>query len=170
MNQCLSRPTSIGLENQFRVFGQPGTPTRYPCKREIKNQCAVRMSVALCRAMGTDIFGSYPYETLVHSEDCCIDVNSRHEKVRHITSAKSLFNYLRNRLGFGFIEIKAPGIIQGKKGIIYFEKCYTRGNGRKGNHIDYWDGNRYTNSAQGINSGGNLRLFRKAEKVWFCQL
>ena len=59
INMCLRRPTAAGLEAEYEIFRNQG---RFPCTRStadgdrrVRNQCAVRMSIALSRAMNHDV-------------------------------------------------------------------------------------------------------------------
>jgi hypothetical protein len=167
---CYVRPPVMVLEREFEQFGPPGDSRRRPCTRtgggSVRNQCAVRMSVALSRAMNSDVLGAYRGGN-VHSARCCSGENGQ----RHITGSRQLYNYLRNTLGFEFERNRAGASGIPRKGILFFLRCFNRSNGTRGSHIDYWNGHRYTNSAAG--EGGadrNLRLFRRADRVYFCPL
>ena len=92
-------------------FGMPGSEGRAPSRRsrdpgvggpKVRNQCAVRMSVALCRSMNADIFGA--------DDDKC----------RHIASSETLFNYLRETLNFTFEPIGTNYSLIPQPGIIFF--------------------------------------------------
>lgn len=148
-----------------------------PCRRsrdpgiggpQVRNQCAVRMSVALCRAMGEDIFGPYDMGGL-HGARCCAGEDE--DKHRHITGAQGLFTYLRGTLRFPFRQIAGADEIRPHKGIVFFDDVFTRKNGTRGDHIDYWNGRTYTNAATGAGApSGDLDMFDDAARIWFCQL
>ena len=174
--QCLARPTAHGLAREFRRFGAPGAEGRLPCRRSrdrsvggpmVLNQCAVRMSVALCRSMNDDIFG--PYDGGLHSDQCCAGP----VPCRHISSAQTLFRHLQRKLGFAFERLATGAAgISGRKGIVFFDDVFIRRNGTAGDHIDFWDGRTYTNEATGAGAPtGDLPMFDDARRgVWFCQL
>ncbi len=174
---CLRRPTATGLAAEFAIFRANG---RFPCTRlnsggdrRVANQCAVRMSIALCRSMGHDILGLYPRgDGNRHSSSCCaprsaIDPHA----VTHVTRAVSLKNYLANSLGFRFEVLGSdPSAISEtneRKGIIFFLHL----DGGTGSHIDYWNGSIYTNEYSGSSAPtSDLPMFRTAESVSFCEL
>ena len=163
--QCLSKPTAQGLEEAFNLFGAPGSSGRAPCRR-VRNNCAVRMCVALSRSMNVDILGAYT-GGLVHSGRNCMG----EEKFRHIAGSRDLYRYLQTSLGFQFVRLNANGEPPQGKGILFFSNCFTRENGTTGSHIDYWNGRTYTNAATGTGGPrGRLRLFDSADRVYFCRL
>lgn len=132
-------------------FGMPGSEGRAPCRRsrdpgvggpKVRNQCAVRMSVALCRSMNADIFGA--------DDDKC----------RHIASSETLFNYLRETLNFTFEPIGTNYSLIPQPGIIFFQNISGFRAG-VGDHFDYWNGRTYFNAVSGTSGpSGNLNLFR----------
>lgn len=174
---CLRRPTAAGLEAEFAIFDTAG---RFPCtrvnsagSRRVDNQCAVRMSLALCRAMGHDILGRYPPGTgNLHSARCCANrsaIDPQH--YRHTTRAVELRDYLANTLGFRFEDIDSDSTVIStpnvRKGIIFFLNL----DGGTGSHIDYWNGSSYTNEYSGSSAPDpSLPMFRDAERVDFCDL
>jgi len=174
---CLRRPTAAGLEAEFTVYNTTG---RFPCTRSnsaggrrVVNQCAVRMSLALCRSMGHDILGSYPPRTgNLHSDRCCANRSATDpQNYRHSTRAVELRDYLANTLGFRFEVIGSdPAVISApneRKGIIFFLNL----DGGTGSHIDYWNGSSYTNEYSGSNApNSNLPMFRDAQRVELCEL
>ncbi len=167
--QCLSKPTAEGLEEAFKLFGVAGAPARAPCNR-IRNNCAVRMCVALSRSMNVDVLGAYT-GGMVHSGRNCMGA----EKFRHISSSQELFNYLRGSLGFSFVRLNTDGPSPSGKGILFFRNCFHRARDaegvNRGDHIDYWNGQAYTNAATGTGAPrGRLDLFERADRVYFCRL
>lgn len=150
-----------------------------PCTRtgslRVSNQCAVRMSVALSRNMGTDVLGAFRRGG-VHGPRCCAGTGA--EKVRHITSAENLFTYLRRTLNFPFVRISGANDTNSRPGIIYFENCFHRSRDRRrgitekrGDHIDYWNGSAYFNAVTGNNAApADLDLFDRASAVWFYRV
>lgn len=177
LKACLRRPTAAGLEAEFAVYDTNG---RFPCTRtdatggrRVDNQCAVRMSIALCRAMRHDILGSYPPNTgNLHSARCCASRSATDpQATRHSTRAVELRDYLANTLGFRFETIGSdPSVISSpnvRKGIIFFLNLH----GGNGSHIDYWNGSSYTNEYSGSRRpNSNLPMFRQAQRVDFCEL
>ena len=180
INMCLYRPTAAGLEAEYEIFRRRG---RFPCTRSradgdrrVRNQCAVRMSIALSRAMNHDVLGRYrsafPQDGNYHSARCCgargeLDAQA----VPHVTRAVSLKEYLANTLGFDFRDIGSdPSVISGenrKRGIIFFLRL-DRGTG---SHIDYWNGQAYFNEySGGASPSPDLPMFRRAMEVSFCEL
>ena len=173
---CLARPTAIGLEREYQRFGPPNSETRAPCRRsrdpgvggpKVRNQCAVRMSVALCRSMNGDIFDAYT-EGALHSARCCAGRDA--DKYRHITSSETLYTYLSGTLNFRFSPAGTdPGSLR-HPGIIFFQNIQGFRNGA-GDHIDYWNGQTYFNAVTGEGGpSGALTLFNRASRVFFCRL
>lgn len=176
VDTCFAVPTAKALEREFLAFGRPRSDDRYPCRRSrdigpglsgprVQHQCAVRMSVALCRSMNVDIFSSYRGGG-IHSARCC--AGSR--QFRHLTRAQNLFDHLENTLLFDFQPCGGLTELLNIKGIIFFRHCFNTGN--RGSHIDYWNGITYTNSAAGNAAASRgLPLFQNATGgVFFFRL
>ncbi len=117
--RCYVRPPVMSLEREFGQFGPPGDSLRQPCTRSggrsVDNHCAVRMCVALSRAMNSDVLGAYTGGN-VHSSRCCAGQDGQ----RHITGPQDSYNYLRNQLGFEFARTEA-----GRTGIPRKESCFS---------------------------------------------
>ncbi len=186
MSYGLIKPFAFDVEREYRSFGTSGADTRFPCRRSrdagiggprVDNQCAVRMSVALSRAKRQDILEYYRGAAL-HSARCC----AGSEKYSHISSAKTLFNHIRNVLNWNFEEVRGgeSSLARPKgKGIIFFDTISTfarkdaqgRVTGEYGDHIDFWNGQTYMNRATGSGTpSSSLNLFGDSKSVWFCQL
>ncbi|MFT4540928.1 MAG: hypothetical protein ACI835_003388 [Planctomycetota bacterium] len=168
------KPTAKELEAEFDKFRLPEPKGgRMPCSRtgdrKVRNQCAVRMSVALSRAMGIDVLESYKGGN-VHSSRCCKGEHG----TRHITGATDLLNHLRDALHFKFEKcfINDPATVNQQKGIIFFTKCFSKHDGTIGSHIDYWDGEKYSNKASGSGAANEkLKLFGTSiGDILFCKL
>ena len=130
-------------------------------RHEIRNQCAIRMSVALGIADCGFNFAGYSYYPHLERYKCS-DFTAP-----HITNATKLFEQIErkglifekyyidekrqkitspNKKRAGFIH----GRIKDRKGILFLSKCF----GKKGSHIDYWDGSRYMNNVLHYNGPG----------------
>ena len=146
-----------------------------PCKAGVRNQCAVRMSVALERT-GFDLLG-FPRQDRVHFGRTRCDLDLRHvlgahELARYLEQSWGRTNvYRRQTLGDAFDSLS------GRRGIIYFNNCFKRkrsDTSRRGDHIDLWTGSQYYNQVIHVGAGGDAgagaRLFRRADQVWFFQL
>lgn len=176
IGQSLAKPSALRLGWEYMKFGMPGSEGRAPCRRsrdpgvggpKVRNQCAVRMSVALCRSMNADIFGAYDGGSL-HSGHGCAGADD--DKCRHIASSETLFNYLRETLNFTFEPIGTNYSLIPQPGIIFFQNISGFRAG-VGDHIDYWNGRTYFNAVSGTGGpSGNLNLFRRASRVWYCRL
>lgn len=170
------KPLARELEQEYLRFGPSGHDGRYPCRRsrdhgisgpKVRNQCAVRMSVALSRARNLNILEFYDGGAL-HSARCCAGPNP----YPHISSAQTLFNHIRRVLLFDFTAVTGgASAIANRKGIIFFDNVFERSNGTRGDHIDYWNGQTYMNNATGAGTpNGNLRMLNDASGIWFCAL
>lgn len=119
--------------------------------------------------MGVDVLESYTGGN-VHSARCCKGDNG----CRHITGATDLLNHLRDTLHFRFDTclLKDPAMTNQRKGIIFFTKCFSKHDGTIGSHIDYWDGEKYSNKASGSGAANRgLKLFGTSMgDVLFCEL
>ncbi|MEZ5426543.1 MAG: type VI secretion system amidase effector protein Tae4 [Pyrinomonadaceae bacterium] len=145
-----------------------------PCKRGAKNQCAIRMSVALGRC-GFDLLG-FPKRKRVHTlfDKCKVPVE-------HVLGARELAKYLQQCWGTPEIYKGKKGhaaaeTLKGRTGIIYFDNCFQRepGEAKSGDHIDLWDGGKYYNIVIKVGAGGDATpdtpLFAESEEVWFFPL
>lgn len=164
IHQCVIRPTYSILErayNDYRGNPSPAGPTP-------RNQCAVRMSVALGRA-GYGLEGFPDRRRLKRRA---------HLPVPFVLGARELADYLKRSLGK---PEKLPHRnssaqrIQNRKGILFFNDCFTRADRTAGDHIDLWNGTFYFNQVirlraglEDPNSAGNL--FGQSNDVWFWPL
>ena len=167
----------------------------------IHNQCAVRMSVALSRSMGRDILENYTGKLKHKIDCCAGDNPAPHitgstDLLKHLENTLKFkfeeynsksHTQLKNRKGIIFFkrcftkflrdenDKKIP--LRDEEGVIKInEKGKVRGyqrdkSGKKGSHIDYWNGETYTNAATGSASASKkLVLFKRAEKIYFYEL
>jgi len=126
----LSRPS---FEEMMRVYPRPAKGvTHCPKLGANRNQCAVRMSVALQKC-GITIEGKYP-----HQKCGC---------KKHATGAHSLAQWLYRHPAMGrpikySDPVKGKKLMAGRKGLVFFNNCFQRWeNGPlDGDHIDLWDG------------------------------
>jgi hypothetical protein len=117
--------------------------------------------------MNDDIFGAYTAGAL-HSARCCAGEDG--DKYRHISSAETLFGYLKDTLGFGFSPVGSNPSSITAPGIIFFQNIQGFRAG-VGDHIDYWNGRTYFNAVTGEGApSGRLTLFNRASRVHFCRL
>ena len=116
-----------------------------PCSPNFRNQCAIRMGVAL-KACGERV-ETYP------AVKCWFD----HGK-KHILRAQELANVLKSRLWEPEIYTRdMESSITGRTGIVFIQNFY--GPGNTGDHIDVWDGRQM--------KGGSTAYFRDAQAIWF---
>jgi hypothetical protein len=175
IEQCVIRPQYVFLE---RAYNDYRTNSR-PCRRGAANQCAVRMSIALGRAgFGLEAFQP---RARVHSGDGACQTDG----IPHVLGAEELAVFLRRTLGPPIpFRQTAPGqgcasafeSIQGQRGILYFDNCFTRAGetARSGDHIDLFNGRQYFNQIIHPQAGGDEltggSLFGRAGQVWFWPL
>ncbi len=173
--QCVPRPQYALLQRGYEAYVSNGQP----CRRTGRNQCAVRMSIALGRAgFGLE---SFPARDSVHSGDgrCGTDGMS------HVTSAVGLASWLRTALGTPLVIRPAAGStgcahaleqISGQTGIVFFNNCFTRegATAQVGDHIDLFNGRQYYNDVNRVEAGGDEstggNLFGRADQVWFWRI
>ena len=145
-----------------------------PCKGGARNQCAVRMSVALERC-GLSLSAFRPPRRVHRNRASC------RLSIPHVLGASELARYLRRLWGVTHLFRRstldeAAASLAGHQGIIYFSNCYRRRSGgpRRGDHIDLWDGQRYYNQVIHLGAGGDAGadapLFDRADQVWFFRL
>jgi hypothetical protein len=167
---CVERPDFALLQRAYEDYRQDSAP----CKSGVTNQCAVRMSVALGRS-GIDLLG-FRNQRRVHRGRASCQL-----AIDHVLGARELADHLRTILPApirftGPARAGARATLALRKGIVYFDNCFTRvpGGPQTGDHIDLWDGSGYYNEYLRVGAGGNSRastdLFRRAEAVWFFQL
>lgn len=152
-----------------------------PCRRGQRNQCAIRMSIALVRnGFSLDNYGS---PQLIHDNPQRCGTS-----FPHIAGANSLANYIGRLWGAprrfsGSRLPSARSTLQGKSGIIYFNNCFVRARDRttngeeplqRGDHIDLWNGREYFNQILHARVGGNAAhnapLFDRAQHIKFWPL
>lgn len=137
----------MALTTQSLWQMHPGR-SAFPCSRTFKNQCAIRMSVALKRC-GEPV-ESYGKVTCWHG----------HGKL-HILRAQELAIALNSRLDEPSIHsTNGQSSISGKGGIVFLQNFF--GPGNTGDHIDVWNG---VNMKGGFNA-----YFDNAQAVWFWEL
>ncbi len=157
---------------QLAYFDYRADPA--PCKAGVTNQCAVRMSIALCRCgFGMDAFS--PQARVHRGRRACGPT------MPHVLGAGELASYLRSLWGAptlyrGATLADARAGVLGRKGVIYFNNCFSREDDgpRVGDHIDLWTGDRYYNDVIHVPAGGDAAagtsLFGRADAVWFFDL
>jgi hypothetical protein len=145
-----------------------------PCKAGIRNQCAVRMSVALVRC-GFSLDAFQPRRRVHRGRRAC------RLAPHHVLGAHELARYLEDIWGAAerFTGAAAAGAkdrLLGRTGVIYFNNCFRRSAGgpQTGDHIDLWTGRQYYNQIIHVGAGGDAGarapLFDRADAVWFFPL
>jgi len=171
LNQCVESPSFNNMKQAYEDYLTTG---KAPCKQKsIKNQCAVRMSIALVRC-GFSL-DAFPNQKRIHFGRSTCQL-----ALPHIVGAHELARYLKTIWGVtnSYKDANCKNALtdlEGRKGIIYFNDVFIRANGSKGDHIDLWDGQYFYNYHLSITVGGNAgynikKMFRKANKIWFFEL
>lgn len=191
-------PSGNALLRVYRTFDG----NRQICRRMespgmllVKNQCAIRMSVALGRSNCGFNFDSWPNRRSIHSPNQLTSMCR--ELPPHITSSSGLVKYLMqlgmrfefydtrgshmeeslNRLGItrpqrseidftvGLSKTRIREGLRGRMGIIYFGRCFSPA----GSHIDFWNKthsmNRVLRRANEDSLGPRINLFARTEGV-----
>jgi len=144
-----------------------------PCNAGFRNQCAVRMSIAL-GGCGFD-FDAFPDPSRVHRS------RSGDHALPHVPGAHELAQYLRECWSTTQVYRRAAAHgaradLNGRPGVIYFNNCFRRTSGgpMTGDHIDCWSGWSYMNELLNASAGGRTRggtdLFSRSDAVWFFRL
>ena len=200
--RCMLRPTWELMARAYDDYKKPGFGICYagttfeddeepeydehgrPRRLKHRNQCAVRMSVALERCgFSLSAFGSANDDRWnrgrgrrVHRDRAGCRLN-----VPHVLGASELARYIRaifggttERFCGGRASAYAVDVLQGRRGIVYFNNCFTRRNGTAGDHIDLWDGREYWNMKLRVSAGGGVparsSLFERSDEVWYFVL
>lgn len=137
-------PTGTQLRRAYDDLAAVGGK---PCQRNIRNQCAIRLTIALARCnIGFHLTPTRVGELYVHSplSQMCGGGLEAHD-----ASARRVFNYISQFWRFRMYQIDeyqtgrdVYARIRDTPAIIYFFRL--RGD-RGGNHIDYFDGARIMN-------------------------
>jgi len=175
VHQCVIRPQYQFLKQAYDTYL---LDEGKPCQAGVSNQCAVRMSIAL----GRSGFGLESFQPRSRVHD---GVRCRTDGIAHVLGANELAQFLTRALfpPEQFSESKkgegcasAYDKITGRKGIVYFNNCFTRGGETKkvGDHIDLFTGTQYYNQVIHPKAGGDESsvgsLFAAADGVWFWAL
>jgi hypothetical protein len=129
-----------------------------PCgDQRIRNQCAVRLSVALVRCGFELRDQDFDDPARIHrgrsscqlAEDHVVGAEELQRALVRVWGPGELFTSQLTDVG--------RAIIGGRWGIIYFNNCFTRLGQRlpRGDHIDLWTGTQYMNQVLCIGAGGN---------------
>jgi len=149
-----------------------------PCKGGVKNQCAIRMSIALWRCgFSLDNFDFPSHRMHSHRKSCKVEIP-------HAVGAEDLARFLDrtwvNTLRFaGSRTESAATELQGRRGVIFFYNCWHRSTDKpgekNGDHIDFWNGEQYFNQIihkpagkEDASSVGSM--FGSSKEVWFFDL
>ncbi len=144
-----------------------------PCKYGYKNQCAIRMSLALANCGLT--FERFQNQARIHQgrKECLLG------ETPHIVGADELHLFLATIWDTGVTDSGSAmkEMIKNKCGIIYFNNCFKRNQSDtslRGDHIDLWTGEKYYNQILKIGAGGDAGtksdLFSRADFVRFFWL
>lgn len=169
-NLCCFKPSFQLMASAYQDYLTDSAP----CKADIKNQCAVRMSVALERC-GFSLDAFDPPNRVHRGRRSC------ELAVPHVVGAHELAKYLKKIWGetqrfHGSTVDSASADLGGRPGVIYFNNCFRReaAGPSTGDHIDLWDGEHYYNQIIRVGAGGDAGvrapLFERADAVWFFEL
>lgn len=165
------RPSYTFLEKQYEKYKQ--NKDTQPCKYGYKNQCAIRLSLALANCGMT--FELFQNQKRIHKgrKECQLS------DTPHIVGAEELMLFLQQVWDAGISDKGSlmKTAIQNKRGIIYFNNCFKREKSDtsfKGDHIDLWTGSEYYNQIFKVGAGGDAKagtdLFSRADSVRFFWL
>lgn len=148
----LAKPSFINLWNAYPPKTQPPV-----CDGPWLNQCAIRMSLALCGER------TLPVNSSTYNEPRCAHGHAR--------GAESLANWLwkKNQLGppkiFGNTAAERNTLLT-KTGIIFFKDFYYQPGDSderpSGDHIDLW--------SRGLTGTADSDYCSRAKAVWFWEL
>lgn len=148
----MAKPSFINLWNSYPPYSPVDPPA---CDGPWINQCAIRVSIALCGERTLAVNSS------TYSEPRCAHGHAR--------GAESLANWLWKRPQIGPPKIYTNSVedrtkLMSKTGIIFFKDCYEQSSdtaGRPtGDHIDLWN--------RGQTRSGDL--FFRSKAIWFWEL
>lgn len=169
-NLCVLKPSYNLMEQAYNDYITDSAP----CKAGVRNQCAVRMSIALERC-GFSLNAFDPARRVHRGRSRC------KQSIQHVLGANELARYLTGLWGVpqrfrGRNKDSAQESLAGCRGVIYFDNCFRRAGqaSKRGDHIDLWNGSQYYNQIIRVGAGGDAgaraRLFGRAEEVWFYPL
>jgi hypothetical protein len=136
--------------------------TTKPCGDvNAKNQCAVRLSIAI-EGLSPGFLDEFNPANRVHRDrKTCMSLPP------HVLGAAELGNYLVQQwdIPYGYHGVdkrRAREVLQSRPGLIWFEKCYTTDAGTDSDHIDFWTGWHYMNELLQVGAGD---LFKTSKGV-----
>jgi len=139
----------------FRKLWENHPYPNHPCDKEtFKNQCAIRMGVALEKS-GID---TQSFDIMYPKRRCY--PGFKHSP-RHILAAQELANWVKSKASiFGAVKVSRDVTSQNfrhLKGIVFIKNSWG-----PTDHIDVWDGLDL--------KGGSPAFFALAQEVWFWEL
>ncbi|KPW20249.1 Uncharacterized protein ALO83_03746 [Pseudomonas cannabina pv. alisalensis] len=150
----MAKPAFINLWKAYNdMMGT--SPSGKPCEGPWDNQCAIRLSIALCNERSLVVNSS------TYSEPRCAHGHAR--------GAESLANWLWKKKQLGAPKIYSNSSADrnsliDKTGIIFYKDFYAQPNDAEGHptgdHIDLWN--------RGQTQTGDY--FHRAKAVWFWEL
>jgi hypothetical protein len=168
-NYCIMSPHYFLMQQAYEDYKQNTSPAGLTPK----NQCAVRMSLALGRC-GFSL-DAFPDQRRV--------ISKQHLPVPYVQGAKELADYLQTMWGAPQVFRRnlntVAQTLNNQKGIVYFNNCFHRADDpegtRQGDHIDLWNGTHYYNQVYHLRAGMEDRLssgplFTSSDSVWFFRL
>ena len=148
----MAKPSFINLWNSYPRY----THTDPACSGPWANQCAIRVSIALCGERTLPVNSStYNLGPLCAHGHARGAESLAHwlSKKRQLSPPKTYTNSVADR-----------AILRGKTGIIFFKDCYQTNTDRAGqptgDHIDLWN--------RGLTKSGDLSS--SAKEIWFWEL
>lgn len=151
-------------------------PSEHPCNKELRDQCAIKMGVALTKA-GVDTT-----KLVSAKRHCWFHKNSE----GHVLAADELASGLKKTKLSGISSaIEVTGInfkarLAGQKGIVFFEDYWLRATDNPGkptgDHIDLWNGSRLSDWSSWVRIQFGLVIpdvwsdLEKAKKILFWKV
>jgi Type VI secretion system (T6SS), amidase effector protein 4 len=148
------KPTAYNIVSYYGKYLKYGTT--HPCRDpSAKNQCAVRLSMAI-EGNSPGFIDEFEPQNRVHRDRVTCN-----NLPPHVLGAAELGRYLIYKWGAPY-TYRSPEqmrlvrqVLKDRYGVVWFINCYKNEAGNLSDHIDMWNGYHYMNELLKESAGGN---------------